>query len=392
MGIVPITGSVLKWAREESGYSLEEACEHVDVSATTFSEWESDDLRPNKTQIRKLAKLFRRQYTVFLLPEPPENRCPAHLRHSPGLGGRELTPDELYALRKYGRLKEIASVILEDLIGTGFDTSLYLSETDTPEVSARMFRSKLGVSIVEQKCAESDETAFLLWRNAFEKLGVLVFSVPIQPGGIRSFCLRDSIVPLICLNSYYPMRTQIFGMAHAAGHILRGQDVSCQEYAFTSSEASLEDERWCDEFASELLMPVSDVTRVVSEKYGNGSETSAVDIVQHISDLFNTPSLPSGFKYGQLAMSELGFDLSAFKISDNLERHRSKRRHGSNSEHRLLELGSLTVAAMMCGYANKDIGLIDMGDYLDLKWDGIKELETWHKKRLDEIEMITSEL
>ena len=66
-----IKPSVLKWARETSGTTVEEAAKRLRVPASTFAEWETVESSLKLGQLRTLAAYFKRPLSALLLPEPP---------------------------------------------------------------------------------------------------------------------------------------------------------------------------------------------------------------------------------------------------------------------------------------------------------------------------------
>jgi len=157
---VPITGAVLKWARDESGYSLEEVAEKLKVGESKILEWEEEKAQPNKTQVSKLAKMFKRQKTLFLLPKPPAYTLPPSLRKAPGLGNHKLKPKELEKIRELSRIQEMISWILQDKGENNFPLAKYLSHESGPEKAAESFRVSLGVAVDKQIKSKSFSEAF----------------------------------------------------------------------------------------------------------------------------------------------------------------------------------------------------------------------------------------
>ncbi|MEO8216120.1 MAG: helix-turn-helix transcriptional regulator, partial [Acidobacteriota bacterium] len=72
----PVSGlnpTILKWARERSGYSIEQAAKLIAKSPQTVIQWEGGNSAPTYVQLEKLAyKIYRRPLALFFFPEPPE--------------------------------------------------------------------------------------------------------------------------------------------------------------------------------------------------------------------------------------------------------------------------------------------------------------------------------
>ena len=67
-GINPI---IIKWARERSGYTLEDVAKSFKKDVETISNWESGEAAPTYVQLEKLADKYKRPVALFFFPEPP---------------------------------------------------------------------------------------------------------------------------------------------------------------------------------------------------------------------------------------------------------------------------------------------------------------------------------
>src|SRR5271165_3374648 len=81
------TPSVLVWARESAGLSVELAAKKAGVNADRLSAWESGHQRPSFAQLRKLATAYKRPLAIFYLAEPPLRFHPMHDFRRFGEGG-----------------------------------------------------------------------------------------------------------------------------------------------------------------------------------------------------------------------------------------------------------------------------------------------------------------
>jgi transcriptional regulator with XRE-family HTH domain len=66
-----VNPAVLRWARETSGATIEDAAKRLRVPPSAFSRWEAEKASLTLTQARSLASYFKRPLAAFLLPEPP---------------------------------------------------------------------------------------------------------------------------------------------------------------------------------------------------------------------------------------------------------------------------------------------------------------------------------
>ena len=63
-----INPTIIKWARERSGYTLAEVAKYVHKDVETISNWESGEGAPTYAQLEKLADKFKRPIALFFFP------------------------------------------------------------------------------------------------------------------------------------------------------------------------------------------------------------------------------------------------------------------------------------------------------------------------------------
>ena len=72
---VSVEPSVLIWARESIGLSVDEVVKKISgITINTIKGWETKGsaAKPTFAQIEKLSKIYKRPLSAFLLPAPPK--------------------------------------------------------------------------------------------------------------------------------------------------------------------------------------------------------------------------------------------------------------------------------------------------------------------------------
>ena len=252
---------VLRWARQQTGLSVEDAAARIAKSGRDLASWEAGERFPTYNQLEALAeRVYRRPVALFFLPSPPDESPPASdFRTLPDPERESLEPDTLLALREARALRESARQL-----GDGQNPAerqiwrdLHASPDDVLEL-ARQAREYLGISLAGQTTWRSTREAMGEWRDRVEAAGVFVFKRSFEQRDVSGFCLDDPEFPIIVINNSTAFSRQIFTLLHELAHILF--DVS----GITRVDSSFIDrltgeagriEVACNRFAAEMLVP-----------------------------------------------------------------------------------------------------------------------------------------
>jgi Zn-dependent peptidase ImmA (M78 family)/DNA-binding XRE family transcriptional regulator len=216
-----VTPSLLVWAREQAGYTQQEAADRLDVQPERLAAWESGKLRPTLAQARKMADVYHRPLALLFLDVPPEDRDEvAEFRRLPGTFNREMSPQLRLAIRQATRRREaIVSVLAAEEAGRErFKLSCGIDEE--PETVAARLRSALQVTETSQRSGPRNRS-FSLWREAVEAQGCLVFQQPRIPvDEMRALCVPVNPLPVILINSADCFEGRIFSLLHETVHLM----------------------------------------------------------------------------------------------------------------------------------------------------------------------------
>lgn len=255
---LPITPTVVQWARERSGYSIEDAERHFKKIAA----WEAGEALPTYVQVEDMAERFKVPVAVFFFPKPPE---------VPSLekSFRTLTAEDFATIprrvRHFLRLGQAMQLNLAEL-NDGKNPSQRLITRDiqvTPNTSldkiATDVRAYLGVSVDMQAGWKSIDEALDKWREVFAtKAGIYVFKDAFQAPNYFGFCLYDDEFPVIYINNSSAKSRQIFTLFHELGHLLfhtSGVDLLDDPFIKHLSDAEQKIEVICNGLAARVLVP-----------------------------------------------------------------------------------------------------------------------------------------
>lgn len=197
--------TVLVWAREKAGLTIDVAARKAGVSPDRLAAWERGELRPSVPQARELGRVYKRSLSVFYLPRPPRDFPPIkdyrlawEREHEPP------APELLDEIRAAYERREIALELLGEADAPEF--GLHADVDENPDDVARRIRRTLGVDYDDQEAWQDSREGFNAWRAAIESQGVLVSQmVGVEQGQARGFSIDERPLPVIVANNRDPL-------------------------------------------------------------------------------------------------------------------------------------------------------------------------------------------
>jgi Zn-dependent peptidase ImmA (M78 family)/transcriptional regulator with XRE-family HTH domain len=276
--------SMLVWAREEVGYSLDQAAEAIGVSVENLQAAESG-IRPlTLNQLRKAAEQYDFPFGYFYLSEPPYAKSYKPIpdfRIEPGI-----LRNDHYRLGleiKKCRDRRLVFIDLANNLDMEIKPFQLLPKPNITNIGS-FIRKRLGILDSELQTLSFDQV-YAFWKNKIENDGVLVYEsqyIPDQSGVIGAAIFYESCpIVLIKRGNDFNAR-KLFTLLHEYAHLLLGKsainDVIAQNIDLANS-AEAELETTCNRLASEILVP--------SEKI-NLPDYTDLDAVQKMEFLAST--------------------------------------------------------------------------------------------------------
>ncbi|HNZ65265.1 MAG TPA: ImmA/IrrE family metallo-endopeptidase [Smithella sp.] len=252
-----INPEILKWARVESGYSIDYIARKIDIEQQTYILWEDQDSEIPFSKLKSLAKLLKRQIAFFFLSDIPQStKKPKDFRN---LMDDSLSPETHLVFRRAQRYLDV----LKELNDNNFYSEKYewLNEFKNQFGNQSLLkgnvsswvREKLQYTVNNQISDTNIEKSYKNWRQSFENnLGIYTFQFSMPTEEVQGFCYADSFPYCIVVNNNYSTASKIFTLFHELGHILKKQSAMClPDLAFEDKEEELE----CNSFAGRTLLP-----------------------------------------------------------------------------------------------------------------------------------------
>ncbi len=263
MTTVAASVPVLRWAAKRA--RLDDG-----QLAARFNKWPlwlSGEAQPTLKQLEDFARLTHTAFGYFFLPQPPELALPVPdfrtLRDKVLAEPSSDLLDTLYLCQqRQDWYRDHAR--MHGLPPLPFVSSASLQQA--PAAVAQGLRETLGLSTEERRRLPTwtDALRQLIAKSEDAGLMVMVSSVVgsnshrlLDVGEFRGFALADRLAPLVFLNGADSKAAQMFTLAHELAHVWLGATGVSDTQAGQVPEQQTE--RWCNQVAAELLMPMDEL-------------------------------------------------------------------------------------------------------------------------------------
>ena len=294
-------------------------------------DWESGESRPTLKQLEDYGRATHTPLGFLLLPQPPLEEIPdPHFRtiaDTPiGRPSADLLDTIYICEQRQDWYRDFARLHREDpvqFIGS-------LTESDDVVLSAERIREVLGFEMSERAHFSTWADALSSLAERAEDVGVLVMISGIvgsntrrklNPQEFRGFTLIDGFAPVVFINGSDSKAAQIFTLAHELAHVWIGKaglDDSEIDTRIGSTAESIE--RWCNQVAAELLVPISVLRDVLD------SDMDLNEEIQRLARIFKVSTLVILRRiYDDRGITREKF-LEAFQPNCNVSSNYSKRR------------------------------------------------------------------
>lgn len=297
MQTVKVSPDVLKWARETAGLSIEEAARKVSLahafgfsSAERLDRLENGTESPSRAMLLRMSKQYRQPLITFYQKTPPtKNKRGEDFRRLPEQYSMEDEALVDMILRDVRARQSIVRAAIEDedeanpipYIGSA-------SMSDGAEHVSSSIQQALHFDINRFRAQKTSMDAFAYLRHQVEQIGIFTLligdlgshhtSIPTEI--FRGFALADNVAPFIVINHDDAKAAWAFTLIHELAHLWLGQ---------TSISGGLDDneiERFCDEIASRILLPIRDLASLAVD-----DATTSDLAVEAISEFANSRNI-----------------------------------------------------------------------------------------------------
>ena len=275
---VAIKPTLLRWAYERAGLEAGDLARRF----PRLTSWEAGETRPTLKQVEAFAKATSTPVGFLFLQELPVEQVPIpDFRAMANARLARPSPDLLETIyicqqrqewfRDYAR--SVGEAPLR-FVGSA-------STRDEVVEAANRIRIALHFDVNERRRMPTWIDALRNFIEQADGLGILVMCNGVvhnnnhrhlDPEEFRGFAMTDDLAPLVFINGADTKAAQMFTLAHELAHIWLGQSaVSDAQPAIIPDQGV---ERWCNQVAAELLVPLELMRREYDANADLPSETN----------------------------------------------------------------------------------------------------------------------
>ena len=269
-----INPSILAWARRTAGLSLEDAASKIGIQASATNSaaekleaLESGQRFPTRTQLAKIASVYRRPVVTFYLKQPPAQASRGEdFRTLPF----EVPPRESAKLdallRDIRARQEMVKSILEDedeATPLDFVGSATVQQGVQAVIDSIAAKLEIQPDTLSRRNGSADDL-FKDLRSRSERIGVFVLLVgdlgshhhTISERVFRGFAIADRVAPFVVINDQDAKAARAFTLLHELAHIWLGQTgVSGMVGEGEAKTPQGAIEQFCNDVAGRFLLP-----------------------------------------------------------------------------------------------------------------------------------------
>jgi Zn-dependent peptidase ImmA (M78 family) len=363
---INVSNHVLVWAREALALNKTDAAERTSIPINRLTQLEEGEKQPTLGELKAFSKEYKRTIATLLLTKPPEEKpLPSDRRTVDSNQLGMFHEKSILAIRK---ARAMANALIELKTDAGneipkFKFSANINES--PQEVAKRLRAEINLD--EVRVYENINDALEAYIEKIEALGVAIFQLSLTQDNLRGFSIVDEDIPIIGIKRGGESPTaKNFTLFHELGHLLLNEGGIC-DLSFKSNIAV---EKWCNEFAAEILIPKEELLQtdtVQQHQASNEMIWSKTELVE----------LGSKFHVGPLAILRSLKELNLTTSSFYNEKHdawnkpqfgRAKKPEGRNiPKETIKEKGKSYVWLAFNAYDQNRINLKDLSDFLGVR-------------------------
>lgn len=336
-----ITPKILTWARESARMPLDVAASKIGKSTEILKEWEDGVSQPTIKQAEKLAKIYKRPFALFFLPEIPKDFHPLQdFRKSDSI---KLTTGSIFIIREIQQKQAWLSDVLEE---NGEEKLPFIGKftiSDSPEKVAKDILLTLNINPNNY----TEINPIKEWVNKAELNGIYVSrtsfihsKLTLDKNEVQGFAIADSYAPFVFVNSKDWTAPQLFTLIHEIAHLWIAETGISNEIKFEQTNSKTHPvEIFSNEVAANILMPKELIFNLESRTFDNSKEvfnTAKTLGVSSFALLYRALNLSIiDLKKYKSLKNQATIDFNEFLRKEELKKEKQKKQKGGPNPYLL---------------------------------------------------------
>lgn len=255
--IIHVNGNTIQTLRTRYKMSPKQASHMTGIEEDVLDDWEMNGTEMSLTQAKVFAKKFNSHWSVLLLKTSVKPIKEA-VNHRAGYSDNAAF--SMRTMRAYENARMLLNASIE-INGQTVDTNLKGLCNSGHSDSIRCAhdaRRLLEITPDIMKSVKGGPVGvYKFWSNVLSSAGIYVSEQDMPEDETKAFLMEDNdrAVIVINKNDRYP-HSKVFSLLHELAHIVRGES-SAACTATISAKRLDPTETWCNKFASEMILPDS---------------------------------------------------------------------------------------------------------------------------------------
>lgn len=255
---IPVKAIVFKSLRENRNFDVNTLSQRSGLSEADIAAYETNDSTIELAKLEKLAKVYKKRWTIFLPQSPEVLKKHGNDNRSHHNKNEALDIDLINAL-------DAAEYIIETSAELGGGKGKALPQIDldinrNPDLFAQKLRTALNIDEKKLHSQTDDFGALRFWKDFLTDYGLYISEMGWETESVRAFSIIKQDRAIIVLSTKEEPQPRTFSLFHELCHVLMKQVGICDLH-----EGSDDIEALCNRFAAGFLMPETSFRSLATE-------------------------------------------------------------------------------------------------------------------------------
>lgn len=255
---IPVKAAVFKSLRENRNLDLAELSQRSGLAEADLTGYETADTAIELATLEKLAKVYKKRWTIFLLQNPEVLKKHGNDNRSRHNKTEALDIDLINAL-------DTAEYIIGTSAELGGNKGKTLPQVNVdininPDLYAQKFREALKVDEKKLHSQTDDFGALRFWKDLLTEYGLYISEMGWETKSVRAFSIIRQDRSIIVLSTKEEPQPRTFSLFHELCHVLMKNTGICDLHEDTNDIETL-----CNRFAAGFLMPEKNFKALATE-------------------------------------------------------------------------------------------------------------------------------